>query len=181
MFAAPCDSPKYRRSGGEGLFGIFASGAVSTRFPAVKPWQRGYLRTLRAKWARLSGPDPKTGVESYGGDTGREYAPAPQAVTIATPAPLTADFRQHCRWRQLHPDLQFRRRRDLLRNISTLEPHSGGTRSRLGQGWTTPSSSSGSRRCRSSTGLVQIYRPSPDILVLTRDQRLSLILAAARP
>ena len=74
----------------ERAYAIFASGASQPDFLLSKHGGR-VIEGIAGKWARLSGPDPQTGVESYGGDTDRICA-TPQAVTITTPAPLTANF-----------------------------------------------------------------------------------------
>ncbi|MEQ1900381.1 MAG: hypothetical protein ABL866_06575 [Devosia sp.] len=132
------------------------------------------LDGLAGKWARLGGPDPKTGVESYGTDRDKLCA-SDTAVIIAAPSAVSLDVTS------TPPDGTFVQHYTLVAG-ATFAEHTDPTEyfAAIGLGPNKQGVNADQQRAIALSlvnGLVQIYRPSADILVMTRDRGYPLIFA----
>lgn len=153
-------------------YATFAGGLSQRDFLATQ-FGSVALKGIAGTWARLTGPDEKSGVESYGPQTDKTCtgtlalelnAPSPVELLVKTLRPannLTFDY-------ALIAGSTFSEHTD-------LEPYLAS----LGLGPGNPRATDAQRALALSfvNGLVQIYRPSPDILVMTRDRGYPVIMA----
>lgn len=132
------------------------------------------LDGIAGKWARLGGPDPKTGVESYGTDRDKLCA-SDTAVTLAAPSAISLDVTN------TPPNGTFVQHYTLVAG-ATFAEHTDPTEyfAAVGLGPDKQGANADQQRAIALSlvnGLVQIYHPSPDILVMTRDRGYPLIFA----
>jgi hypothetical protein len=140
---------------------------LSTQFGGVA------LQGIAGKWARLDGPDEKSGIESYGAQTDKTCAgtlalelnaPSPVEFLVKTARPannLTFDY-------VLIAGSTFSEHTDIAPYLTSLA-----------LGPDNRNATDGQRALALSfvNGLVQVYRPSPDILVMTRDRGYPVVMA----
>jgi hypothetical protein len=129
---------------------------------------------VAGRWARLTGPNGKTGVETYGPDRDRICASG-QAVAIAVAGPYGASIVSST------PAGTFTQHYTLVAG-STFAEHTDADEylAAIGLGPDKIGARFDQQRAVALVlinGLVQIYRPSPDVIVLTRDRSYPVILA----
>jgi hypothetical protein len=154
-------------------FSVFAGGLSQQDYLSARYGQVMFA-DVDGKWARLNGPDPKTGIESYGADTERQCK-AGTVVSIASKGPLSLS---------LTTSLEkgsFTQTYTLIAG-STFSEHTEVLPylTAIGLGPDKVSAAADQQRALAlsiANGLMQIYRPSPDVLVMTRDRGYPLILA----
>ncbi|HWA18031.1 MAG TPA: hypothetical protein VG757_03480 [Devosia sp.] len=126
------------------------------------------------KWARLSGPNGKTGVETYGPDRDRICSTG-QAITIAIEGRFGASILS------VAPSGNFTQHYTLVAG-STFAEHTDADEylAAIGLGPDKTGANFDQRRALALVlvnGLVQIYRPSSDVIVITRDRGYPVLLA----
>jgi hypothetical protein len=126
------------------------------------------------KWARLNGPNGKTGVETYGPDRDR-ICGAGQGVTIAV------DGRYGAHFLSVAPTGTFTQNYTLVAG-STFAEHTDAEEylAAIGLGPDKTGAKIDQQRAVALVlvnGLVQIYRASADVIVITRDRGYPVLLA----
>jgi len=132
------------------------------------------LKGIEGNWVRLNGPASKTGVETYGADT-EKFCKSPAALTLASPNPLQLTLKTNL------PDKNFAQDYTLIAG-STFAEHTDPNDylNAVGLGLDKKGDAADQQRAlllSLANSLVQIYRPSEDILVMTRDRGYPIVLA----
>ncbi|MEO6395147.1 MAG: hypothetical protein ABIO40_04485 [Devosia sp.] len=157
----------------ERAYALFASGLSQPDFLLSGHGQK-VLEGMTGKWARLTGPSPQTGVETYGVDHDKTCS-GPAPVAISLPNPLTAQIVNTT------PAGTFSQIYSFVAG-ATFAEHTDieAYLTAVGLGPDKSGQAVDQQRATALSivnGLVQFYRPSPDILVITRDRGYPLILA----
>jgi hypothetical protein len=158
-------------------YGVFAGGLSQQAFLGA-----GYGNKLFAdiagSWVRLNGPDPKVGIETYGADT-QKFCATSAAVTLASLDPLSMTLTTNLK------GPNFSQVYTLIAGSTFGEhtdPETYLTAIGLGADRTGPNLEQQRALLLSlANGIVQIYRPSEDILVMTRDRGYPIVLARCPP
>lgn len=154
-------------------YGVFAGGLSQQGF-----LEAGYggkvFAGIAGNWVRLNGPDPKMGIETYGSDTQR-FCASPAAVTLSSSDPFSMTLTTNLK------GANFSQVYTLIAG-STFGEHTDPdaylTAVGIGPDKTGPNIEQQRALLLSlANGLVQIYRPSEDILVMTRDRGYPIVLA----
>lgn len=129
---------------------------------------------IAGNWVRLNGPDSKTGIETYGGDT-QKFCATPAALTLDSTDPLSMTLTTNLK------GANFTQTFTLIAG-STFAEHTDPkpylAAIGLGPERTGPNIEQQRALLLSlANGLVQIYRPSEDVLVMTRDRGYPIIMA----
>jgi hypothetical protein len=157
----------------EAAFGVFAGGKSQLDFNAA-----GYggtaLANIAGKWVSLSGPANGTGIETYGSDTDKACKSS-AVLTLASPAAVTLTL-------SAKPlDVAFTQTFTLVAGSTFSEytdPQSYFAAIGLGPDKTGAQYDQSRAMALSlANGIVQIYRPSEDIVVITRDKAYPTVLA----
>jgi hypothetical protein len=154
-------------------YGVFAGGLSQQDFLSGR-YAGPMLRTIAGNWVRLNGPANKTGVETYGADTDKSCQ-TPAALTLASPDAFTLTLTTNL------PNNNFSQTYTLIAG-ATFGEHTDAMPYLKAAGIgpdKTGGDADGQRALLLSlaNGLVQIYRPSDDILTLTRDRGYPIVLA----
>lgn len=134
---------------------------------------------VAGKWAVLNGPDPKTGRESYGADTEKACA-GRGALTLASPNGLTMVMTSN-----INPDQEFGQTYTYVAGTTFAERVDlddylkaiGLGPDKVGQQFERARAIALSQ----ANGTVQLFRPSPDIIVLVRERAYPTVLARCAP
>ena len=150
----------------------FAGGLTSGDFLILRYGERVF-EGAAGKWARLGGPN-KDGVETYGVDRDRVCG-TKNAVTISTPAPASAAIEN------TPPGGSFVQHYSLVAG-STFAEHTDPVEYLAALGFDPDKKGAAADQQRAIAltyinGIVQIYRPSPDVIVMTRDRGYPLVFA----
>lgn len=129
---------------------------------------------IAGNWVRLNGPDPKIGRESYGPDT-QKFCASQAALTLGSSGPYSMTLTTNLK------GANFSQVYTLIAG-STFGEHTDPdaylTAIGLGADKAGPNIEQQRALLLSlANGLVQIYRPSEDILVMTRDRGYPIVLA----
>lgn len=154
-------------------YGLFAGGLSQQGFLGADYGSKLFAG-IAGDWVRLNGPDPKMGIETYGSDTQR-FCATPAKVTLSSPGPLSLTLTTNL------PGANFSQIYTLIAG-STFGEHTDAeaylTAIGLGSDKTGPNLQQQRALLLSlANGIVQIYRPSVDILVMTRDRGYPIVLA----
>ncbi len=173
LSAAPAAAADSIADQAHNAYQIFTGGVSQPAFLGAR-YGEFALKNVDGKWAPLNGPDIKSGIESYGADTDRICA-SPQASVLASPDPLTLTVTSTT------PRGSFTQTYALIAG-TTFGAHvdDGPYLNALGLGLDNTSDAAAGQRSLAlsiANGIVQIYRPSDDILVMTRDRGYPLVLA----
>ncbi|MEP7239646.1 MAG: hypothetical protein ABI697_02060 [Devosia sp.] len=172
-FASPAIAADSVADQAQHAYDVFAASLSQRDFLSTE-YGKAVFSGIDGRWARLAGPDAKTGIESYGADTDK-VCKSTGAQVLHSPNPLVLDmtttttkgaFTQSY---VLIAGSTFGEKTDLATYLVALG---------LGPGNTAP----GVEQQRAFAlsvinGVVEIYRPSPDILVLARDRGYPLLFA----
>lgn len=156
----------------------FAGGLSQSSFLTAQ-YGKTALIGIAGHWVRLNGPDNKSGAESYGPDT-EKFCKSAAALTLDSPDPLTLQLAASL------PGANFTQSYTLIAG-STFGEHTEAQPylTAIGLGPDKTGETVDQQRALAlslANGLVQIYRPSDDILVMTRDRGYPIILArCAKP
>jgi hypothetical protein len=159
-------------------YATFAGGLSQSAFLTAQ-YGKGALLGVGGHWVRLNGPDSKSGAESYGPDT-EKFCQSAAALTLDSPDPLTLSLATNLN------GANFTQSYTLIAG-STFGEHTEAQPylTAIGLGPDRTGENIDQQRALAlslANGLVQIYRPSDDILVITRDRGYPIILArCAKP
>ena len=154
-------------------FEIFAGGKAQPDY-ASGGYGKSLFGDVAGSWVALSGPEPGSGIESYGADVDRNCA-TPAAFTLASPNPLTMTM-------TAKPlDKEFSQSYTLVAGsvfAERTEPEAYFAAIGLGPEKVGPEFDQRRAVALSlANSMVQIYRPSADIIVLTRGGGYPTVLA----
>lgn len=154
-------------------YGVFAGGQSQLDFLSAK-FGSAIFKEVAGNWVSLNGPAPGTGVETYGADTekfckgtGTLALTSPNVLTMTlTAKPATVEFSQTY---TLISGSTFAESTDPAPYFAAigLGPDKVGVQFEQQR----------AVALSLANGIVQIYRPSEDILVITRDKGYPTILA----
>ena len=160
-------------------YAVFAGGLSQQDFLAARMGNKTFA-DIAGNWVRLNGPAAKSGIESYGTDT-EKFCKGSAALTLDSPNPLTMTISTNLK------GANFTQQYSLIAG-STFGEHTDPLPylMALGLGPDKTGDTVDAQRAlllSLTNGIVQIYRASPDILVLTRDRGYPIVLARcpARP
>jgi len=154
-------------------FSIFAGGKSQPDFMSAT-YGKAALADIAGKWVNLNGPAPDSGIDAYGTDV-EKYCAGAAALTLASPDPWTMKM-------TAKPlDAEFSQTYTLVAGAAfaeRTEPMAYFNAIGLGPDKTGPDFDR--RRAMAlaaANGMVQLYRPSPDIIVLVRGGAYPTVLA----
>ena len=152
---------------------LFAGGLSQQEFLAARIGNRT-VADIAGHWVRLNGPAPKSGIESYGSDT-EKFCKGAAVLTLASSDPLSLTVSTNLR------GSNFTSQYSLIAG-STFGEHTDPIPylTALGMGPDKAGDTADAQRAlllSLTNGIVQIYRASPDILVITRDRGYPIVLA----
>lgn len=155
------------------------AGGMSQRDFLGAQYGKTTLLNVAGKWVRLNGPDSKSGTESYGADT-EKFCQTAAALSLDAPDPLTLRLGTNL------AGANFTQSYTLIAG-STFGEHTEAQPylNAIGLGPDKTGENIEQQRALAlsfANGLVQIFRPSDDILVMTRDRGYPIVLArCAKP
>lgn len=154
-------------------YAVFAGGLSQQEFLMAHVGDKTFSR-IAGNWVRLNGPQPGTGIETYGADT-EKFCKSPAAVTLASADPLTLTVSTN------FSGTNFSQQYTLIAG-STFGEHTD-PQSYLGAVGLGPDKTGDAADQQRAlllsltNGVVQIYRASEDILVITRERGYPIVLA----
>ncbi len=157
----------------QAAFDIFAGGQSQMDYN-LTAYAAAALDNVAGEWVSLDGPAYGTGIETYGADTDR-FCKSTAVLTLASPDPLALTL-------SARPvDSEFTQTYTLVAG-STFSEHTDPQPyfAAIGLGPDKTGPEYDRRRAIAlslANGIVQIYRPSEDILVITRDRAYPTVLA----
>jgi hypothetical protein len=152
-------------------FATFAGGQSQSDFNTAR-YSSVALRQIAGKWVNLSGPAAGTGIESYGSDTANGCK-SPAVLTLASPDVLTMTL-------SAKPAATAFTQTYTLVAGSTFSQYTDPDEYFAAIGLDRPGAQFDQGRAAAlslANGLVEIYRPSEDILVIARDKAYPTVLA----
>jgi hypothetical protein len=132
------------------------------------------FHNIAGNWVRLNGPDPKTGIETYGVDTNK-FCKSQAALTLASANSYALTVSTNLK------GANFSQQYTLIAGSTFgeyTEPNA--YLAAIGLGPDKVGQNFDQQRAlliSLANGLVQIYRPSDDVLVVTRDRGYPIVLA----
>ena len=156
----------------ERAYSVFAGGLSQQGFLSAHYGDKVF-GNIAGNWVRLNGPDNKTGIETYGSDR-EKFCKSQAAVTLASPSTVTMTLTTNLKGGN------FSQTYSLIAG-STFGEHTdpGPYLSAVGLGPDKTGDAADQQRAlllSLTNGLVQIYRPSDDVLVMTRDRGYPIVL-----
>lgn len=157
----------------QSAYDAFAGGLSQQDFLAAHYGQH-VLDNVAGNWVRLNGPQPRTGIETYGPDTER-FCKSPAALTLKPEGPYSLTLTTNLKGPNFSQSY-------VLIAGSTFGEHTEPWPylDSIGLGKDKAGDAADQQRAlllSLANGLVQIYRPSPDVLVMTRDRAYPIVLA----
>jgi hypothetical protein len=155
----------------QSAYDIFAGGQSQKDFLSAR-YGRSALSGIDGRWARLNGPDNDSGVESYGSETEKACTgPDPVTIKVIAPVALTVET--------THGANSILQQYSLIAG-STFAEHTdlASYFVAIGLGPEKVGTAYDQQRALALAivnGIVQIYHPSPDILVMTRDRGYPIV------
>lgn len=154
-------------------YGLFAGGLSQQGFLEAE-YGTKVFDDIAGNWVRLNGPDPKMGIETYGRDT-EKFCASPAALTLSSGNPFSMTLTTNL------TGANFSQVYTLIAGSTFGEhtdPEAYLTAVGIGPDKNGPNIDQQRALLLSlANGLVQIYRPSGDILVMTRDRGYPIVLA----
>jgi hypothetical protein len=178
LTALPAASAESIADQAQSAYQAFAGGLSQSAFLSAQ-YGKTALLNVAGNWVRLNGPDSKSGAESYGSDT-EKFCQSGAALTLGSPDALTLSLATNL------SGANFTQRYTLIAG-ATFGEHTEAQPylTAIGLGPDKTGENIDQQRALAlslANGLVQIYRPSEDILVMTRDRGYPIILArCAKP
>ena len=153
-------------------YDLYAGGLSQQAFLSAGYGER-LFGNIDGRWVRLNGPDNKTGIESYGAFTNK-YCKGPAALTLASTSKLTLTMTTAL------PAGTYTQSFTLVAG-STFGEHTDPAPylAALGLGPDKTGDAADQQRAlvlSLTNGMVQIYRPSEDALVMTRDRGYPIVM-----
>lgn len=173
LLATPAAAAPSIADQAQAAFDVFAGGQSQVDY-ATTGYATVVLRGIAGKWVSLAGPEPKTGIETYGADT-EKLCKTAAAMTLASPNPLTLTLSAK------PAEVEFTQVFTLVAGSTFseyTEPENYLTA--IGLGPDKRGAEADRRRAIAlslANGVVQIYRPSEDIVVIARDKAYPTVLA----
>jgi hypothetical protein len=157
----------------QNAYATFAGGLSQQAFLAAQYGQSA-LRNVGGKWVRLNGPDNKSGIETYGSDT-EKFCKTPAALTFASSSPRTLSVTTNLAGENFVQEYA-------LIAGSTFGEHTDPEAYLNAVGLGPERSGDAADQQRAlllslANGIVQIFRPSDDILVMARDRGYPIVFA----
>jgi hypothetical protein len=154
-------------------FDVFAAGKSQLGYVNGE-YGKAVLANIAGKWVRLGGPSSQTGIETYGADTERACG-SPAVLALASSNPVTLTI-------AAEPlDASFSQIFTLVAGSTFsvyTEPESYFTAIGLGADKIGPEYDQQRAFALSgANGIVHVYRPSEDILVIAREKDYPTVLA----
>jgi len=154
-------------------YALYAGGLSQQAFLGAQ-YGAGLLKNIAGNWVRLNGPDSRSGTETYGADT-EKFCRSQAALTLASANPLTLSLTTNLR------GANFSQQYVLIAG-STFGEYTDPAvyLDAAGIGPDKVGGNFDQQRAlllSLANGIVQIYRPSEDILVMTRDRGYPIVLA----
>lgn len=161
----------------QSAYALFAGGLSQQDFLAAR-YGKDLFDEIAGNWVRLNGPQQKSGIESYGSDTVK-FCKTAAAVSLKSDSPLALTLTTNL------PGPNFSQSYVLIAG-STFGEHTDPWPylDSVGLGPDKTGDTADQQRAlllSLANGLVQIYRPSKDILVMTRDRGYPIVLARCPP
>ncbi len=152
---------------------MFAGGLSQEDFLSAR-YGKSLFAGIAGNWVRLNGPEGASGIETYGADT-EKFCTTGAALTLASPGPLTLGLKTNLKGGN------FSQQYTLIAGSTFAEyTDPSAYLDAVGLGPEKTGDQADQQRAvllSLANGLVQIYRPSADILVLTRDRGYPIVLA----
>lgn len=173
LLVAPAAAADSIADQAQAAFGVFAAGKSQAEFSVVGVGSVT-LKDIAGTWVGLNGPAPETGIETYGADT-EKFCKAAGAVTLSSSDAMTLTL-------SANPvGVPFQQTYTLIAGSTFsqyTEPAPYFSAIGLGPDKIGPEFNQSRALALSlANGIVQIYRPSEDILVITRDKGYPTVLA----
>jgi hypothetical protein len=157
----------------QAAFSVFAGGQSQADFNTAR-YGNVALRNVAGKWVALSGPAAGTGIETYGADA-EKFCKSAGAVTLASPDALTMTLSAK------PAAISFGQTYTLIAGSTFAEyTDPDDYFAAIGLGPDKAGREFDQARAVAlslANGVVQIYRPSEDILVIARDKAYPTVLA----
>lgn len=171
LFALPASAADTIADQAQSAFATFAGSKAQLDFNLGR-YGTVALSNIAGKWVSLAGPAAGTGIESYGSDT-EKSCKSPAVLTLTSPDPITLKL-------SAKPAASEFTQTYTLVAGSTFAEYTDPAAyfAAIGLDKVGPEYDQGRAVALSlANGIVQIYRPSADILVITRDKAYPTILA----
>ena len=173
LFAPPAIAADTIADQAQQTYEIFAAGMSQADFLSAQQGAVAF-KDIAGGWVQLNGPKPGTGIETYGADT-EKSCKGPAVFTLASPDVLTLTLSAK------PADKEFGQTYTLISGATYAEqtdpvPYFAA----IGLGPEKAGPQFDAQRALAlsqANGIVQIYRPSADILVFTRDRAYPTVLA----
>jgi hypothetical protein len=156
----------------QAAFDVFAGGQSMDEFYLT--YSREVLSGITGKWVSLNGPDPGTGAETYGADT-EKHCKGAGTLSLSSPNPITLAMSASPK------GTPFTQTYTLVSGAAFsqyTDPEKYFAAIGLGFELRGPDFDRARVVALSlANGVVQIYRPSADILVIVREKLYPTVLA----
>ena len=173
LLAAPAVAADTIADQAQQAYDVFAGGLAQADFLTARHGGSAF-KDVAGSWVQLNGPKPDTGIETYGSDT-EKFCKGPAVFVLASPDPLTLTLSAK------PADLEFSQTYTLVAGATFAERTEPGPYfAAIGLGPEKAGPQFDQQRALAlsqANGTVQIYRPSADILVFTRDRGYPTVLA----
>lgn len=154
-------------------YSMYAAGLSQQDFLTAR-YGKSLLANIAGNWVRLNGPEGASGIETYGADTDK-FCKTNGALTLSSPGPLTLTLKTNLKGGN------FTQQYTLIAGSTFgeyTEPNA--YLDAIGLGPEKTGDQADQQRAvllSLANGVVQIYRPSADILVITNDRSYPIVLA----
>jgi hypothetical protein len=154
-------------------YSMYAGGLSQEDFATAR-YGKSLFANIAGNWVRLNGPEGASGIETYGADT-EKFCKTGAALTLNSPSSLSLTLSTNLKGGN------FTQQYTLVAG-STFGEYTDPNAylDAVGLGPEKTGDQADQQRAvllSLANGLVQIYRPSADILVLTRDRGYPIVLA----
>lgn len=173
LLASPAVAAEAIADQASAAFQIFAGGKAQPDF-ASGAYGKGILGDVAGTWVALSGPQPGSGIETYGADVDRACV-TPAAFKLASPNALTMTMTAKPLGKEFSQSYTL-----VIGAIFAERTDPEAYFAAIGLGPEKAGPEYDQRRAialSAANGMVQIYRPSDDIIVLTRGGGYPTVLA----
>ncbi len=172
-FATPAFADDTIADQAQQAFQLYAGGLSQQAFLDAQ-YGNDLFQGIAGSWVRLGGPDNKSGVETYGSDTAK-FCQGHAALTLASTNSMTLMLTTNL------AGPNFTQTYTLIAG-STFGEHTDPSTYLEAAGLGPDKTGDDADQQRAlllslANGLMQIYRPSADILVMTRDRGYPIVMA----
>lgn len=173
LLAAPAVADDTIADQAQRAYDIFAGG-LSQPDLALARHAAVAFRDVAGDWVRLAGPAPRTGIETYGADT-EKFCKTSAVLALASPNLLSMTLTAHLNdkaFTQIYTLVGGTTYAEYTEPMQYLDA--------IGLGPDRNGEQADQRRAlalNQANNVVQIYRPSADIIVIARDRGYPTVLA----